>query len=55
MVGNSFVFNIELQDDGYKLTVDGNDFATFNHIIPLPTTPGPATVWVTGASTLDLH
>ena len=53
MVGSSFVFNIELQDDGYKLTVDGNDFATFNHIIPLPITPGPATVWVTGATTLE--
>ena len=52
---SSFVFNIKLQDDGYKLTVDGNNFATFSHIIPLPTTPGPATVWVTGATTLDLH
>ena len=52
---SSFVFNIKLQDDGYKLTVDGNNFATFSHIIPLPTTPGPATVWVTGATTLDLY
>ena len=52
MAGSSFVFNIELQDDGYKLTVDGNDFATFSHIVSLP---GPATVWVTGATTLDLH
>ena len=49
---SSFFFNIELQDDGYKLSVNGDDFATFSNIVPLPTTPGPATVWVTGATTL---
>ena len=55
MAGSSFFSIIELQDDGYKLTVDGNYFATFSHIIPLPTNPGHATVWVTGTSFLNLH
>ena len=53
MAGSSFVFNIVLQDDGYELAVNGNHLSTVNHKIPIPTTPGPATVWVTGATTLE--
>ena len=51
--GNSFIFNIILQKDGYELDLDGDHIASFDHVVPLPYTPGPATVWVTGVPTLD--
>ena len=51
--GNSFIFNIILQKDGYELDLDGDHIASFDHVVPLPSTPGPATVWVTGVPTLD--
>ena len=38
---------------GYHVTVNRTYLATFNHVIPLPSTPGPATIWVTGVTTLQ--
>ena len=48
-----FIFKIALMPEGYYLIVNGTYLATFNHVVPLPSTPGPATIWVTGVTTLQ--
>ena len=53
IAGNTFNFNIVLQQERYQLIVNKAYLASFDHVVPLPSTPGPATVWVTGVPTLS--